>query len=68
MPKNSRVGKMYDAMVEEGMPKAKAAKISQARTGQSLSTGKPVKTSGGKPKAPKTAGKPKPGGKKPKSK
>lgn len=41
MPKGSKVGKMYDAMVREGMPKAKAARISQAKTGQALATGKP---------------------------
>jgi hypothetical protein len=51
MPKNSKVGKMYDAMRREGMPPAKAARISQAKSGQSLMTGKPPKhPQGGKKK------------------
>ena len=41
MPKNTKVGKMYDAMVGEGMSKGKAAAIAQAKTGKSLMTGKP---------------------------
>lgn len=40
MPKNSKVGKMYDAMVSEGMSKGKAARIAQSKTGKSLATGK----------------------------
>lgn len=40
MPKGTKVHKMYDAMVSEGMSKGKAAKISQAKTGKSLATGK----------------------------
>ena len=43
MPKNSRVHKMYDAMTGEGMDKGKAARMSQAKTGQALATGKPPK-------------------------
>lgn len=49
MPHNSKVGSMYDAMRREGMPKAKAARIAQSKTGQALSTGKPAKTHNGKP-------------------
>ncbi len=41
MPKGSKVGRMYDAMVAEGMPKGKAARIAQAKSGQALATGKP---------------------------
>lgn len=43
MPKSSKVGKMYDAMREKGMPAGKAARIAQSRTGQSLHTGKKPK-------------------------
>ena len=43
MPKNTKVHKMYDAMVRQGMDKAKAARIAQSKTGKSLSTGKPPK-------------------------
>jgi len=41
MPKNSKVGKMYDAMTREGMDKGKAARVAQSKTGQALATGKP---------------------------
>ena len=41
MPKGSKVGKMYDAMVSQGMSKGKAAAIAQSKTGKSLMTGKP---------------------------
>ncbi len=41
MPKNSKVGKMYDAMKREGMDKGKAARIAQSKTGLALATGKP---------------------------
>lgn len=41
MPKNSKVGKMYDAMKDKGMDKGKAARIAQSKTGQALATGKP---------------------------
>jgi len=44
MPKNTKVGKMYDAMKREGMDKGKAARIAQAKTGKSLATGKTPKT------------------------
>ncbi len=40
MPTNSKVGKMYDALVRGGKSKASAAKIAQSRTGQSLATGR----------------------------
>ena len=43
MPKNSKVHKVYQALLEEGYSKEKAAKIAQSRTGQSLKTGKPPK-------------------------
>ena len=48
MPKNTKVGKMFDAMRAEGMPKAKAAKIAQAKTGKSLKTGKTPKRNAAK--------------------
>ncbi len=41
MPKDSKVGKMYDALTSEGMDKGKAARIAQSKTGQALATGKP---------------------------
>lgn len=40
MPKNSKVHRMYQAMVDEGMAKGKAARIAQSRTGQALATGR----------------------------
>lgn len=43
MPKNTKVHKMYEAMVREGMDKGKAARIAQAKTGKSLQTGKKPK-------------------------
>lgn len=43
MPKGSKVHKMYDALLREGMSKEQAAKIAQARTGQALATGKKPK-------------------------
>lgn len=43
MPKNSRVHKMYDALLRQGKSKATAAKIAQSRTGQALATGRPPK-------------------------
>jgi len=50
MPKGTKVHDMYDAMVKEGMSKGKAARISQAKTGQSLQTGKPPKNKSKKKK------------------
>ena len=43
MPKGSKVDKMYRALLREGKSKESAAKIAQAKTGQSLKTGKPPK-------------------------
>jgi len=43
MPKNSKVHKMYEALLRAGYTKEQAAKIAQARTGQALSTGKKIK-------------------------
>ena len=44
MPKNSKVGRLYDRLVRSGMSKGKAARISQSSTGQSLRTGKKPKS------------------------
>lgn len=44
MPKGTPVEKMYEALVQKrGMSKGKAARISQAKTGLALATGKPPK-------------------------
>lgn len=43
MPKGSKTHKIYKALRRKGASKAKAAKISQAKTGKSLRTGKPPK-------------------------
>jgi hypothetical protein len=43
MPKNTKVHKMYAALVREGKSKASAARIAQARTGKSLATGRAPK-------------------------
>lgn len=40
MPKSSKVHKMYSALLHKGYDKTRAAKISQAVTGQSLRTGR----------------------------
>lgn len=48
MPKGSKVHKMYDAMVREGMSKGKAARIAQSKTGKALATGKKPKGKRGK--------------------
>jgi hypothetical protein len=48
VPKGTKVDDMYQAMVKEGMSKQKAARISQAKTGMSLQTGKPPKRKGKK--------------------
>lgn len=48
MPKGTKVESMYEALVGKGMDKGKAAAISQAKTHQSLATGK-KKTKEGKP-------------------
>lgn len=54
MPKNTKVHKIYEAIKDEEMAKgtskkkaqAKAAAISQAKTGKSLQTGKKSKKKG----------------------
>lgn len=43
MPKDTKVGRMYDAMVRGGMSKGKAARIAQSKTGKSLKTGRAPK-------------------------
>ena len=43
MPKGSKVHEIYSALKREGASQSKAARISQAKSGQSLSTGKPPK-------------------------
>jgi len=43
MPKGTRVEKMYKALLRQGHSKAAAAKMAQAKTGQSLKTGKKTK-------------------------
>lgn len=48
MPKGTRVEKMYQAMIREGMDKGKAARIAQSKTGQALATGKKPKSKKGK--------------------
>jgi len=43
MPKGTKVHQIYKAIVREGAPKGKAARIAQAQTGKSLATGKKPK-------------------------
>lgn len=43
MPKGSKVERVYNALVRQGMNTGKAARIAQSKTGQSLQTGKPPK-------------------------
>lgn len=43
MPKNSKVHKVYDALVKQGKSKGSAARIAQAKTGRSLKTGRAPK-------------------------
>ena len=43
MPKNSKVDKVYQALVKKGASKGKAARIAQAETGKSLKTGRAPK-------------------------
>lgn len=43
MPKGSKVDKVYQALRREGASEGKAARIAQAKTGQSLKTGRPPK-------------------------
>lgn len=46
MPKNSKVHRLYEAMVQSGVPKELAAKTAQKRTGMSLRSGKRIKKRG----------------------
>lgn len=43
MPKGSKVDKVYQTLVWQGMDKGKAARIAQSKTGQVLQTGRPPK-------------------------
>lgn len=43
MPKNSKVHHCYEALLDKGASKGKAARICQKATGQALATGKPPK-------------------------
>jgi hypothetical protein len=43
MPKGSKVEKIYQALRREGKSPASAARIAQARSGQSLKTGRKPK-------------------------
>lgn len=43
MPKGTKVEKVYEALKREGASSGKAARIAQAKTGQSLKTGKKPK-------------------------
>ena len=46
MPKNTKVHKIYEALVRSGASKSKAARIAQSQTGKSLATGKAPKRKG----------------------
>lgn len=46
MPKGTRVERVYQALLRQGMSKGKAARIAQAKTGLSLATGKKPKRRG----------------------
>lgn len=43
MPKGTKVDKVYEALLRQGKDKGTAARIAQAKTGQSLKTGKASK-------------------------
>lgn len=43
MPEGTRVHRVYKALLRQGKSKASAARIAQAKTGQSLKTGKKPK-------------------------
>jgi len=45
MPKGSKVHRVYKAVRQSGASKGKAARIAQAKTGQSLKTGRKPKRS-----------------------
>lgn len=53
MPMDSRVHKMYSALLKQGKSKEAAAKIAQSVTGLALMTGKPPKKMGEHMKKPK---------------
>lgn len=57
MPKGSKVDKVYQAIRKEGASKGKAAAIAQAKTGQSIVTGRKAKTHDGKPVPKRAKGK-----------
>lgn len=42
MPKDTKVDKAYEELKKQGMDSGKAARIAQAKTHQSLHTGKPL--------------------------
>ena len=48
MPKGTKVERLYTLLKNKGYGKASAAKISQAKTGMSLMTGKKSKSGKGK--------------------
>ena len=43
MPKNTRVHRVYEALIRQGKSKASAARIAQAVTGRALATGRKPK-------------------------
>ena len=43
MPKNTKVHKLYGALLKQGKSKSQAARIAQAKTGKSLKTGRKPK-------------------------
>jgi hypothetical protein len=43
MPKNSKVHRMYEALLKKGHSKESAARIAQSETGLALATGKKPK-------------------------
>jgi len=46
MPKNSKVHRMYQDLLDKGYPKSSAARIAQSQTGQALATGRKPKHKG----------------------
>ena len=46
MPKGTKVHRTFEALKREGKSPGSAARIAQAKTGQSLKTGKPPKRKG----------------------
>lgn len=43
MPRGTKVHRVYESLRKKGMPKGKAARISQSKTGQALATGRKPK-------------------------